>query len=97
MLTYFTILVAIVLFMSFLILDKLKEVRKKQDLQEELIQDILLRFGNTSSGLTPEMLAAYLDTMTESQNQRYNQWLRGKDHEPFTFQEIQELEKKLNG
>ena len=97
MLTYFTILVAIILFMGFLILDRLKEIRKKQEQQDELMQDILIRFGHTSSGLTPEMLASYLNIMTESQNQRYSQWLRGKEHEPFTFQEIQEMEKKLNG
>ena len=95
MFTYFIILAAIIAFFAFWILDRLKRIGEMQEQQHELLQELVSKANRSNSGLVPEMLASYLAVMTEEQTHRYRQWLVGKEHESFTFREIQDLDGKL--
>jgi len=95
MYTLLVILAGVLISMGFMIMDRLKKIGQRQEEQHELLQELLRKSGSANSALVPEMLAAYIGVMSDSQNARYQLWLGGKEHEHFSIEEIEDLDKKL--
>jgi hypothetical protein len=109
MLTYYIVAIGLFLLVSFRILDKLRSIQRTQLLHSELLQRLAVLTGDHLSTrklfqiagqppgiLTPDMITPYAGILSEPQNLRYQKWLQGKEHEPFTVEEMQALESQLN-
>lgn len=108
MFTYLIVIVGCILLFGFSIFDRLRAIRRTQAQHSQWLQELLLMSGNPAmlrrsfqagghppAQLNPLMLSPYVAVMTESQNHRYRQWLLAESHEPFTIDEVRELEKSL--
>jgi hypothetical protein len=106
MLTYFIAAIGIFVLFSFAILDRLRAIQRTLLQHSEMLENLdtseskeranrrmFQPGGHPPKTLIVTMLAPYHTVMTDEQNLRYRQWLLGKDHEPFTLQEVRELEK----